>query len=227
MERYFNGCSIENFELGGKVAIITDGNSDFSKNYAIALARAGVKLVIQTSDTKWDEVRRLIEKEGQEVIFVKGNISDDECRKRIIDIAMQVYGKIDIFINNIEVIIKKPLFIFDNEYYNEVINGKIFATYSFIKDLKCVMKENKYGKIINIMRIDSIFGAEKCKFTNSSNSIEKMTMELSKELVEDNIQVNCISNISKITNPVEVARSIVFLSSSISDNINGDVISCV
>ena len=224
MERYFNGCSIENFELGGKVAVITDGNTEFGKNYAIALARAGVKLIIQTQDTKWDEVRRLIEKEGQEVIFVQGHIEDNQCRERIIQIAKQVYGKVDILINNIEVIIKKPLFIFDNEYYNEIIDSRISAAYEFIKQVREIMKENNCGKIINIMRTDSLFG--KCRFNNSSISVEKMTTALSKELVEDNIQVNCISNIGKETNPVEVARTIVFLSSSISDNVNGDVISC-
>lgn len=224
MERYFNGCSIENFELSGKVAVITDGNTPFGQNYAIALARAGVKLIIHTNDTKWDQIRRLIEKEGQEVIFVKGDLNNEQDRKRLIDIAIKIYGKLDILINNIEIIINYPLFIHDNEYYNEVIDKKLFYTYLLIKEAESVMKKNNYGKIINLMMVDSFLRCDEFAYKNSSELLERMPRELAKKFVNDNIQINCLNNISKNSDPVEIARAIVFLASNLSDKVNGDVI---
>lgn len=225
MERYFNGCSIENFELSGKVAVITDGNTPLGQNYAIALARAGVKLIIHTNDTKWDQIRRLIEKEGQEVIFFKGDLNNEQDRKNLIDMAIKIYGKLDILINNIEIIIKYPLFIHDNEYYNEIIDKKLSYTYLLIKEADSVMKKNNYGKIINLMMVDSFFRCDEFAYKNSNELLERMTRELAKELVNDNIQINCLNNISKNSDPIEIARAIVFFASNLSDKVNGDVIS--
>lgn len=225
MERYFKGCSIENLGLKGKTAIVTEGNNILGKTYALALAKAGANLIIHTNDTKWDQIRILIEKENHEVIFVQGDLSNKKDRDTIINLAMKVYGKIDILINNIEITMNQPLFICDNKYNNKVIQKNLATTYFLNKEIGDMMKEQNYGKIVNSMSISSIRSEDEFYYENSKYHLEKMTRKFAQELASSNVQVNCIDKIEKESNPIDIARTIVFLASKLSDYINGKIVS--
>lgn len=225
MERYFEGCSIETLGLNGKTAIVTEGNNTLGRNYALALAKAGANLIIHTNDTKWDQIRTLIEKENQEFIFVKGDLSNKKDRETIINLAMNVYGKIDILINNTEIAMTSPLHIYDDGYNNEMVQKNLSTTYSLNKEIGEMMKKQNYGKIVNVMSVVSITNKKEFYYENTKNNLEKMTRKFAKELASYNIQVNCIDKIQGESNPIDIARTIVFLSSKLSNYINGKIVS--
>ncbi|GAA3329140.1 hypothetical protein GCM10020331_075970 [Ectobacillus funiculus] len=69
MTTELNAFSMNLFQLNGKVAIVTGGNTGLGQGYALALAKAGADLLIVTHGTNWEETRELIEKEGRTVHF--------------------------------------------------------------------------------------------------------------------------------------------------------------
>lgn len=223
MERYFKGCSIENLGLKGKTAIVTVGNSDLGKNYALALAKAGANLVIHTNDTKWDHIRTLIERENKEVIFVKGDLFNKNDRKLMINLALKVYGKIDILINNTEIDVNPYLFIKDSSYYHGLVRKNLAESYFLNEDIGEIMKSQNYGKIINVISKISNVADEEFKYEDTKQ-MEKITKKFAKELAVNNIQVNGIDKVEKGADPIDIARTIVFLASKLSDYINGMIV---
>ena len=101
--------SMDFFNLNGKVAIVTGGNTGIGQGYAVGLAKAGADLVVATYDTNWEETKNMIEAEGRKVVFVQADLTKAEDRKKVIDEAMNNFGKIDILVNNAGTIRRSPL----------------------------------------------------------------------------------------------------------------------
>jgi len=88
--------------LRDKVAIITGGDSGIGKAVAIAYAREGADLVISYLDEHDDaeDTKNWVEKAGRKCVQVAGNIAEaDQCRK-IVQTAVDEFGKIDVLVNN-------------------------------------------------------------------------------------------------------------------------------
>ena len=127
MSNILDEFSMNFFRLDGKIAIVTGGNTGLGQGYAVALAKAGADLVIPTYDTNWDETRLLIEKEGRSVTFVQADLTKKEDREKVVKIAMEVYGKIDVLINNAGTIRRAPLLEYREEDWNAVMDINLNA----------------------------------------------------------------------------------------------------
>ncbi|WBU31912.1 SDR family oxidoreductase [Rhodopseudomonas palustris] len=89
-------------KLTGKVAIITGGDSGIGRAVAIAYAREGADLLIAylSEDDDARQVKELVEAEGRKAVLVAGDISQpDHCRK-VVDHAVEEFGRIDLLVNN-------------------------------------------------------------------------------------------------------------------------------
>lgn len=89
-------------KLTGRVAIITGGDSGIGRAVAIAYAREGADLLIAylSEDDDARQVKELVEAEGRKAVLVAGDISQpDHCRK-VVDHAVEEFGRIDLLVNN-------------------------------------------------------------------------------------------------------------------------------
>lgn len=93
-----------NGRLTGKAAIITGGDSGIGKAVAIAFAREGADVLISYLDDVEDrdalDTASYIEQAGKKAILVKGDISSEKHCKKIVEAALEAFGKIDILVNN-------------------------------------------------------------------------------------------------------------------------------
>lgn len=90
--------------LEGKAAIITGGDSGIGKAVAIAFAREGADVLIcyldDTEDRDAEDTLQHVRNAGRKAIAVKGDISSERHCQKIVQTAVQEFGKIDILINN-------------------------------------------------------------------------------------------------------------------------------
>ncbi|MFR4995924.1 MAG: 2-dehydro-3-deoxy-D-gluconate 5-dehydrogenase KduD [Clostridium paraputrificum] len=251
MSNVLDNFSMNFFRLDGKVAIVTGGNTGLGQAYAVALAKAGADLVIPTYDNNWDETRELIEKEGKKVVFVQGDLTKKEDRAKVVEAAMNEYGKIDVLINNAGTIRRTPLLEYKEEDWNAVMDINLNAVYFLSQDVARIMEKQGGGKIVNVASMLSFQGGKFVPpYTASKHGVAGITKAFANELACKNIQINAIApgyiktaNTAPIrsdekrnaeilgripaerwADPFDLMGAIVFLSSKASDYVNGHIL---
>ncbi|AIY84374.1 2-deoxy-D-gluconate 3-dehydrogenase [Clostridium baratii str. Sullivan] len=251
MTNDLNKFSMDFFNLNGKVAVVTGGNTGLGQAYAVALAKAGADLLIPTFDTNWDETRELIEAEGKKVVFVQGDLTKKEDRSKVVNKAIEEFGKIDILINNAGTIRRTPLLEYKEEDWNAVMDINLNAVYFLSQEVAKIMEKQGGGKIINVASMLSFQGGKFVPpYTASKHGVAGITKAFANELACKNIQVNAIAPgyiktqntapiradekrnaeiLSRIpadrwADPFDLMGSIVFLASRASDYVNGHIL---
>lgn len=251
MTNDLNKFSMDFFNLNGKVAVVTGGNTGLGQAYAVALAKAGADLLIPTFDTNWDETRELIEAEGKKVVFVQGDLTKKEDRSKVVNKAIEEFGKIDILINNAGTIRRAPLLEYKEEDWNAVMDINLNAVYFLSQEVAKLMEKQGGGKIINVASMLSFQGGKFVPpYTASKHGVAGITKAFANELACKNIQVNAIAPgyiktqntapiradekrnaeiLSRIpadrwADPFDLMGSIVFLASRASDYVNGHIL---
>jgi NAD(P)-dependent dehydrogenase (short-subunit alcohol dehydrogenase family) len=88
--------------LNGKKAIITGGDSGIGRAVAIAFAREGADVLISylSEDDDARDTARLVEDAGRQAVLVRGDLADPTICQRVVDTAVEVFGRVDILVNN-------------------------------------------------------------------------------------------------------------------------------
>jgi 2-dehydro-3-deoxy-D-gluconate 5-dehydrogenase len=243
--------SLDYFKLDGKVAIVTGGNTGLGQGYAVALAKAGADLFITTYDREWDETKELIEAQGRRVEFFQGDLTKSETIKEVVAKCLDVFGRIDVLVNNAGTIRRSPLLEYKEEDWNAVININLNAVYLLSQEVAKVMVEQKSGKIINIASMLSFQGGKFVpSYTASKHGVAGLTKSFANELAINGVQINAIApgyvetaNTAPIradeerkeeitsripagrwATPADLQSVVVFLASKASDYMNGAII---
>ncbi|PGM56935.1 2-dehydro-3-deoxy-D-gluconate 5-dehydrogenase KduD [Bacillus sp. AFS053548] len=243
--------SLDYFNLEGKTAIVTGGNTGLGQGYAVALAKSGADLFIVTHNNNWDETRELIEETGRKVHFFQADLTKKENILRIVDECVSVYGKIDILVNNAGTIRRAPLLEYQEEDWNAVMDINLNAVYFLSQEVAKSMVNQGQGKIINIGSMLSFQGGKFIPpYTASKHGVAGLTKAFANELGIHNIQINAIAPgyietantapiradqqrnqeiLSRIpagrwASPSDLMGVIVFLASRASDYMNGHIL---
>ena len=194
-EKALDKFKMSYFDLSGKVAIITGGNTGLGQGYAIALAEAGADIFIPTFGTlEWDNTRAMIEKRGRKVEFMDVDLTKPGVPQQVIEKALETFGHIDILINNAGMIRRNPLLESKDEDWDKVININLNAVYHMSMAAAKVMAKQKSGKIINIGSMLSFQGGKFIpSYTASKHGVAGLTKSFASELGAYNIQVNAIA----------------------------------
>jgi NAD(P)-dependent dehydrogenase (short-subunit alcohol dehydrogenase family) len=88
--------------LDGKAAVITGGDSGIGRAVAIAYAREGADVLISYLDEHEDakDTARWVEEAGRKAVLVPGDLADPAHCRKVIDEAVEAFGRIDVLVNN-------------------------------------------------------------------------------------------------------------------------------
>jgi 2-deoxy-D-gluconate 3-dehydrogenase len=185
--------TMDYFSLKGKTAIVTGGNTNLGMSYSVALARAGADLFIPHFIDEIDEVRQAVEAEGRRTFFLKGDLTDRQYRKAVVETCLKEYGKIDILVNNAGMGIFDDFINYPDEAYEKVINLNLNAVYYLGHEVGKVMIKQGHGKIINIGSALSYTADGRCPpYVISKHGVIGITRDFANELGKYNIQTNAI-----------------------------------
>lgn len=183
------------FDLTGKVAVITGGNTGLGQGYAVAMAEAGADIFIPTYGTlEWDNTRRLIEKRGHKVEFMDVDLTKPKIAETVVNEAIKKMGHVDILVNNAGMIKRNPLLESKDADWDRVIAINLTAVYHMSLAMAKVFAKQKYGKIINIGSMLSFQGGKYIpSYTASKHGVAGLTKAFASELGIYNITVNAIA----------------------------------
>jgi len=237
--------------LKGKVALITGGTRGIGKNIAVEFAKQGAVLVLNyvNDDKSADETVKEIKEIGGYVTLIKGNVSDYNFTKMMIDKTVKEFGKIDILVNN-AAISKVGLFIdMGEDDYNNVMDVNFKSVYNTCNSVIKHMISNEKGNIINISSMWGNLGAA-CEvlYSSSKGALNSFTKALAKEYARSNIRVNAVApgvintemnawlskdEMDQLTDEIpmgrlgkgeEVAKVVAFLASDEASYVTGQII---
>jgi len=142
--------------LTGKVAIVTGGNSGIGKAVVLALAAAGATLVIDyvVNPDAEEEVERQVHALGDQAVGVQADVSKVEDLQRLVDTAVQRFGRLDIMVNNAGVETRTSVLDTTEEQYQRVLDinlkSAFFGTQLAAKQM---IAQGEGGRIINISSV--------------------------------------------------------------------------
>lgn len=182
-------------KLTGKKAIITGGDSGIGRAVAIAFAREGADVLIsfleEVEDAK--ETAKYIEESGQKALLVKGDISDENHCKRIVQMAKDEFGQIDILVNNAAFqMARESLEEIPSDEWDYTFKTNIHAIFYLCKAAKPHMKPG--STIINTTSVNAYNPKPiLLAYAATKGAIQNFTSSLAQLLAEDGIRVNCVA----------------------------------
>jgi glucose 1-dehydrogenase len=142
--------------LEGKVAIVTGGNSGIGKAVVLGLAAAGANIVIDyvANEQATEDLERQVVALGDRAIGVEADVSKVDDLQRLIDAAVEEFGRIDIMVNNAGIETRTSILDTTEEQYDKVlaINLKS-AFYGTQLAAKQMIAQGDGGRIINITSV--------------------------------------------------------------------------
>ena len=187
-----------------RVVIVTGAGNGLGKAYALDLGKRGAKVVVNdlggavdgsgAGNTPADEVVNEIIANGGEAVANYDSVATEEGGESIVQTAIDSFGTVDAVINNAGILRDKSFANMTEEEFSLIIEVHLKGTYFVTHPAFKVMKENNYGRIVNVASPSGIFG----NFGQSNYGAAKMgivglTNVLAIEGAKYNIKVNVIA----------------------------------
>src|SRR5437660_5033718 len=117
--------------LKGKVAIVTGGNTGIGQAVTIALADRGAEVVIDyvVHPEATEELERKLAALGEKTIGVKADVSKVDDLQRLVDAAVNEFGRLDIMVNNAGVETRSSILDSTEEDYDEVLDVNLKSAF--------------------------------------------------------------------------------------------------
>lgn len=180
--------------LSGKVAIITGAALGMGAAEAKLFAKEGAKVV--ATDIKDDilqEVINEIKANGGEAIGLKHNVVSEEEWKKVIQTAVDTYGKIDILVNNAGIASPKTMAQMEMVEWNRVMDINLNGCVIGMKYVIPEMQKAGGGSLINISSIGGIVGmAGSSPYTAAKGALRSLSKSAAVEYGKEKIRVNSV-----------------------------------
>src|SRR6059036_842576 len=147
--------------LEGKVAIVTGSGRGIGREEALLMAREGAKVVVndlgahfdgtgQPTATPAQEVVAEIKKMGGEAVANGDSVADFKAAKRIVQCALDTFGKLNIVVNNAGILRDRMIFNMSEEDFDAVVNVHYKGTFNMCRHAcEYWREEHKKGDVLN------------------------------------------------------------------------------
>lgn len=181
--------------LEGKVAVITGGDSGIGRAVAVLFAREGADIVIchLEEDQDASATAKMVEEEGASAVTIAGDIGEQDHCAKIIDLAMQKFGRIDILVNNAgEQHPDQDITGISPKQLQRTFQTNVFGMFYMVQAAMPHLREG--AAIINCTSVTMYKGAgELLDYSATKGAITAFTRSLSESLVGKGIRVNGVA----------------------------------
>jgi NAD(P)-dependent dehydrogenase (short-subunit alcohol dehydrogenase family) len=197
-------------KLDGKVAIVTGAGRGIGREHALALARAGARVVVNdlgvslageaAGDSPGEQVVEEIRAEGGEAVANGENVADFAGAKRLIEHAVEWFGGLDILVNNAGILRDRMLVNMEENEWDAVIEVHLKGHFSPTRHAAAYWRDrSKAGdevraRLINTSSPSGVFGnVGQANYGAAKAGIAGFTLIAAQELARYGVTVNCIA----------------------------------
>ena len=237
--------------LQDKVAIITGGAQGIGYETVVKFAEEGAKVIIwDVLETKGNLAVTELEKAGHSVLFIKVDVTDFESTSASAARVIELFGHIDILINNAGITRDASLLKMTPEQWKQVIDVNLTGVFNCTKSVSRFMLEKRQGRIVNTSSVVGLYGNfGQTNYVATKSGIIGMTKVWARELGRKGITVNAVAPgfiatdmvktvpeavlktleektpLGRLGLPSDIANAYLFLCSDEASYVNGAVLS--
>lgn len=177
-----------------RTALITGSTSGIGKGIATAFAKLGYNIVFNGLEPNGADIAKEIATNyGVDYIFSAANMMHETEIKALTDEALAKFGTVDILVNNAGIQFVSPVEDFPTEKWDAIIAINLTAPFHLTKNLWPKMKENKFGRIINIASAHGLTSSPfKSAYVASKHGIVGFTKTIALEGAAFGITANSV-----------------------------------
>ncbi len=183
------------FDLTGQVALVTGTSRGLGQYFARALAKAGADLILTSRKRETlaqfeAEIRAL----GRRAVSLELDVRDEASIRRLGAEAEEAMGPIHILVNNAGCNVRKPALEVTWDDWNLILDTNLRGSFFVAQAIARRMIERRYGRIINIGSVTSVFGyGGLAPYGASRGGIRQLTMSLADDWGQYGVTVNCLA----------------------------------
>jgi NAD(P)-dependent dehydrogenase (short-subunit alcohol dehydrogenase family) len=240
------------FDLSGKVAIVTGAGRGLGYHIALILAKYGADLVIcSRTVSELEKTKVEVEKFGRRVLVQKMDVNQIPEIHAMVEASQKAFGHLDILVNNAGVNIPQWAIDVTEEAWDKIIDTNLKGLFFCAQAVGKVMIQQKRGKIINISsQTGTVAIRQRAAYCASKGGVNQVTKLLAIEWAKHNINVNAIAPtfletpftkpmfekeefrefvlgnipLGRIGTPEDVLGAVIYLASEASNLVTGHVL---
>lgn len=180
--------------LKNKVAIITGAAGGMGAAEARLFAEEGARVL--ATDMQYDKLKEWIGKaknEGLPIECIQHDVTSEADWKKVADRAIELFGKIDVLVNNAGVF--PPGATTDNTEraaWEKILGINLTGPFLGVRAVISHMRKNGGGSIVNVSSVAAMVGGNGPAYTASKGGLRLLTKDMAIEFAKDNIRVNSL-----------------------------------
>src|SRR6476646_5474395 len=183
-------------DLDGKVAIVTGAAGGIGRATTLLLESRGAAVIAEDIKPSVQDLAR----DGRIVPFV-GDISQEETAKRVVELAVERFGRLDVLVNNAARIIYKPIADMTLQEWDAILSVNLTGVFLHSREAVRAMVPNKSGAIVNVGSYACFFGFPQIgAYAASKGGLAQLTRVLAVESIAHGIRVNAVGAGDVVTN---------------------------
>ena len=180
--------------LDGKIGIITGGGSGIGRGLALALAGEGAKVVIcGRRKNRLEETAELVGQQGGTALVVQADVSNEADVKRMVQAALEAYGRIDILINNAGISNGAPAHELEVATWDRIMAINLRGAFLAARHVLPHLRAQRSGHMINISSESGLeYYTGDAAYGTSKHALNAFGEYVQRENQDFNIRVNTI-----------------------------------
>lgn len=182
--------------LAEKVAVVTGSSRGIGRAIALKLAGEGAKVVVNYHGNagKAEEVVQAIKAAGGNAIAIGADVSKAEEADKLIESAIQSFGRIDILVNNAGITRDGLLMRMSDDDWDKVLSTNLTGAFNCTRTVLRPMLKQRSGKIVNISSVVGVAGnAGQVNYASAKAGLIGLTKSVAKEVGSRGITVNAVA----------------------------------
>ena len=190
--------------LEGKVAVVTGAGRGIGREIALLLGKEGAKVVVNDFGGREDgtggeskvadDVVKDVKAAGGTAAANYDAVGTMESGKRIIQTALDKFGRLDILVNNAGILRDRMIFNMTEEEWDAVLTVHLKGTFCCTRAAVPLMREQRSGRIINFTSTSGLVGnVGQANYGAAKMGIVGFTKVVALDMAKYNVTANCIS----------------------------------
>ena len=183
-------------DLEGKVAIVTGVASGIGRATALLFAARGAQVIGEDINPVVKELSS-----SERILPFVGDVASEDSAKRVVALALERFGKLDILVNNAATIKYTRVMDLTLEEWNSILSVNLTGAFLHSREAVRAMTPRKSGAIVNIGSYACFFGFPQIgAYAASKGGLAQLTRVLAVESIPHGIRVNAVGAGDVITN---------------------------